>query len=158
MVSIRYVIACLLCAGVLLVGASSLPVSAQQNQQDAGAPPTGDPCAGSTGFLALPPWYDGLTEARDGDCEIMSPNDEKVGGISNFIWIIVLNVVEMILRASAYASVAFIIYGGYKYMISAGSPDGMVGARKTILNAVIGLVISLAAVAIVNTVSGSIGA
>jgi hypothetical protein len=37
-------------------------------------------------------------------------------------------------------------------MISAGSPDGMVSARKTILNAVIGLIISIVAVAIVRII------
>ena len=54
-------------------------------------------------------------------------------------------------------AVAFIIYGGYKYMISAGSPDGMTGAKKTIMNAVIGLVLSIAAVAIVRSISIGIG-
>ena len=110
-------------------------------------------CENAT-FLTLPAWYNGLAtySEAEAECSINSPND--AGGVSNFVWIIVLNVVEMLLRAAAYAAVAFIIYGGYKYMISAGSSDGMVAARKTIMNACIGLIISLAAVAIVNTISG----
>ena len=109
------------------------------------------PCSQS--MLGFPAWYRGLV--KDGSCDIQSPND--VGGIGPFIWIIVLNIVEMILRAAGYAAVGFIIYGGYKYMISAGSPEGMVAARKTIMNAAIGLIISIAAVAIVRTVSTGIG-
>lgn len=99
-------------------------------------------------FLTLPAWYNGLL---DGDCEVQSPT--AVGGFTKFVTIIGLNIVEMILRLAGYASAAFIIYGGYKYIYSAGSPDGMVSARKTIMNAVIGLVISIAAVAIVNTIA-----
>jgi hypothetical protein len=62
----------------------------------------------------------------------------------------------MILQLVGYIAVGFIIFGGYKYMISAGSPDGMVKARKTITNAIIGLVISIFSVAIVKIISGAI--
>lgn len=105
-------------------------------------------------LLTLPAWYNGLTVAKDGNCELKSPTE--VGGISNYIWLIALNVVEIILQLVGYIAVGFIIFGGYKYMISAGSPDGMVKARKTITNAIVGLVISIASVAIVNLVAGAI--
>ena len=118
--------------------------------------------AGSNGhcnnyfLLTIPAWYNNVNRTSEGGgCEIASPTE--VGGIGPFIWIIVLNIVEMILRAAGYAAVGFIIYGGYKYMISAGSPEGMVAARKTIMNAAIGLIISIGAVAIVRTVSTGIG-
>lgn len=113
-----------------------------------------DKAACDSTFLGIPAWYNGL--AADGDCTI-SPNSNAENGLSSFIWRIALNLVEAILRIVGYATVGFIIYGGYKYMISAGSPDGMTAARKTILNAVIGLVISIAAVAIVRTVSLGVG-
>lgn len=104
-----------------------------------------------TRILTIPAWYNGLT---DGSCNLQNPN--SVGGISNFIWRIALNIVEMILQIVGYITVGFIIFGGYKYMISTGSPDGMVKARKTITNAVIGLLISIFSVAIVNLVAGAI--
>ena len=62
----------------------------------------------------------------------------------------------MILQIVAYIAVAFIIVGGFKYITSAGSPDGMVKARKTITNAVVGLLISIFSVAIVNVISGAL--
>lgn len=103
-------------------------------------------------FLTFPAWYNGVNKAVDGGCEIASPIE--VGGFSVFIWRIILNIIEIMLNAVGYLAVAFIIYGGFKYIYSAGSPDGMVKARKTIMNAVIGLIISIMSVAIVNTIAG----
>jgi hypothetical protein len=111
-------------------------------------------------FLTMPAWYNGVNRMVDMDdegnasCEIAPPSAFGLGG---FVWRIALNLVEILLNLVGYASVGFIIYGGYKYMISAGSPDGMVSARKTIMNAVIGLAISIASVGIVQTIAGSLG-
>ena len=99
-------------------------------------------------YLTLTALY---TELLDRSCEINSP--DIVGGLSPFIWKIVSNVIEIALQAVAYISVGFIIYGGYLYMIGAGSADKMVNARKTILNAVIGLVISFFSVVAVNLIA-----
>ena len=146
-------------AALLAIGAAVLfstqPVAAQAVVE---SPETEEEECGDARFLGFPPWYRGLTETVTIDkvekCEIKAlSGDDKVSG---FIWTIVLNVIEMLLVAAGYAATAFIIYGGYKYMISAGSPDGMVAARKTIMNAVIGLILSVAAIAIVNTVSKGI--
>lgn len=99
----------------------------------------------------FPTWYRGVYENKGDDCEIQDPS-KVAGGINAFIWIIVLNVIEMALVAVGYISVGFIIYGGYLYIIGAGSADKITAGRKTILNAVIGLVISFFSVAIVNIV------
>lgn len=117
---------------------------------DPSAPPTS--CGGQY-FLTFPAWYQGVVDAN---CEVISPSAHP-GGFSGFIWTIVLNIVEMILNLVGYAAVAYLIWGGYRYMISAGSSDGMAAAKKTITNAVIGLVISVAAVAIVRAVSSGLG-
>lgn len=102
-------------------------------------------------FLTFPAWYRGLT---DGACNIKSP--AKAGGVSNFIWTIALNIIEMVLQIIGYLAVGYIIWGGYRYIISAGSSDGMVKARKTITNAAIGLVISILSVMFVNVIAGSL--
>lgn len=113
------------------------------------AGPTGGNC--NPHFLTFPTWYRGLTK---GDCSIKSPSD--VGGISPFIWKIVLNIVEIMLQLVGYASVGFIMYGGFLYLTSAGQPDKATAGRKTILNAIIGLVLSFFSVAIVTLISGNI--
>lgn len=102
-------------------------------------------------LLTFPAWYRGVV---DDNCDINDPN--KAGGLAKFIWTIVLNVIETLLQLVGYISVGFIIAGGFKYMTSAGSPDGMVRARKTILNAIIGLALSMFSVGIVNVIAGAI--
>jgi hypothetical protein len=108
------------------------------------------PCV--TRFLTFPAWFRGLT---DSNCDIKKPDSSKAG-LSKFIWTIVLNVIEIILQLVGYASVAYIMYGGFKYLTSAGASDGIVKARKIITNAVVGLVLSIFSVAIVNVVAGAL--
>lgn len=105
-------------------------------------------------ILSIPPWYRGLTDAN---CNIRSPvrsQGEAGAELSSFIWRIALNVVEIMLHIVGYAAVGFIIYGGFSYLTSTGQPDKIAGAKKTVMNAIIGLVISLFAIAIVNVVVG----
>lgn len=104
----------------------------------------------NSGLLTFPAWYDGVTEG----CEVVIEPGEN--GVRDFVLTVSLNIVEMILQLVGYIAFGFIIYGGYKYMISAGSSDGMTKARKTITNAVVGLLISIFSVAIVNLVGGAI--
>ena len=102
-----------------------------------------------TRLLGIPPWYRGLTGPAP-DCNIVSPDD--AGGLSAFIWKIVLNVIEMAIVATAYIATFFILFGGFLYMTGGALPAQLEKARKTILNAVIGLVICLAAIALTNLV------
>jgi uncharacterized membrane protein len=102
-------------------------------------------------LLTFPAWFRGLT---DGKCDIKNPT--QAGGISTFIWTIVLNVIELGLQLVGYLSVAFIIRGGFKYMTAIGEAGEIEKAKTIIKNAVIGLVISIFSVAIVNFISGAI--
>ncbi|MNQ27268.1 hypothetical protein D3C85_405230 [compost metagenome] len=108
-------------------------------------------CTGGN-ILTIPPWYKGLQD--DNDCKkLKGPAD--LGGLSNYIWKIVLNIIEIMLHLVGYICVAFIIYGGFIFMTAGGS-DGAAKGRTTLLNAVIGVVISMASIAIVNLVTGFI--
>jgi len=101
-------------------------------------------------FLGFPTWYRGVV---DGNC-----NPEVVdGNISNFIWHIVLNCIEMGLVAVGYLAVFFILFAGFRLLTSTGNAEVVAKARMTILNAVIGLVISVASIAIVRLFFGIIG-
>jgi len=111
----------------------------------------------SSTLLTFPAWYQGLQRP---DCSIKSPSDFKTAtdtsGLSTFIWKIVLNIVDLLLQVVGYVSVAFIMVGGFKFLTGTGTPDVVAKARTTILNAVIGLVISIFSVAIVNVVADSL--
>jgi len=104
-------------------------------------------------LLTFPVWYRGLVGPAP-DCNLLSPDNPAVGGLSNFIWRIVLNVTEIGLQLVGYIAVGFILYGGFQFLTSQGSSEGSAKARKTILNAVVGLVISIASIAIVNLTLG----
>lgn len=101
--------------------------------------------------LTFPTWYRGITDAS---CNIKNPNE--VGGLPTFIAKIGLNVIEVMLQLVGFLAVGYIIAGGFKYLTSTGSPDDIVKARKTILNAVIGLLISIFSIGIVNVVAGAV--
>lgn len=114
-------------------------------------------CTGGN-ILTIPPWYKGLQS--DSDCKkLKSPSEfnspGKEDGLSNYIWKIVLNIIEIMLHLVGYICVAFIIYGGFIFMTAGGS-DGAAKGRTTLLNAIIGLVISVASIAIVNLITGFI--
>lgn len=120
--------------------------------------PTPTPAASTTTcsqrFLTFPTWFRGLVDETDPDCKIKSPDD--VGGLSNFIWHIVLNVIEIGLQLVVYLTIFFIVWGGFQFLTSQGVPEATAKARKTILDAVIGLFISIAAIAVVNIIFGII--
>lgn len=118
----------------------------------------------SQGKSIFPSWYDDL--CKSGTDQIMSPaemgaNDADKAtatGRNIGLWasVLAMNIVKILLMVVGFVSLGFIIYGGFKYMTAGDSSAGTVAARKTITNAVIGLVISIMAVAIVNLVVGAI--
>ena len=119
-------------APMVAVAAPASPASAACNDQ----------------LLGIPAWYRGVV---DGSCNIEMPKGDQAA-LSGFIWKIVLNIIEMVLVIVVYVVVAFILYGGFLFMTGGGNPSTIEKARKTILNAVIGLAISMASIAIVNLI------
>ena len=108
--------------------------------------------------VLFPAWYDGLL-CKDGN--IKSPADTSLGSdtgkqFGTWLTIIAMNIVRMLLYIVGYVSLIFIIWGGFKYMTQGDNSSGTVAARKTIQNAIIGLVISIMSIAIVQFIAGSI--
>ncbi len=136
-------------AGLFIFGLAA-PVMAAITPQTALA---GAACEGRV--LGIPPWYRGLT---DDDCNIASPTDsgDQGDGLQTFIWKIVLNIIEMAIIIVAYIAVFFILYGGFMYLTGGGNPSQLEKAKKSITNAVIGLVIAMASVGIINFIFGII--
>lgn len=107
----------------------------------------------NTRFLTFPTWYRGLTGPAP-DCSFKAKSGNE--GISKTIWTIALNVLEILIQLVAYLAAGFIIWGGFIYLTSQGSSDGIARGRKMILNAVIGLVLALGAVFVISYVAGTI--
>lgn len=100
--------------------------------------------------LGIPPWFRGLVKEDGNQCVVIEP--AAVGGLQQFIWKIVLNIIDMALVIVGYIAVFFILFGGFQFITGGSSPDQVSKARKTILNAVIGLTIALASIGIVNLI------
>lgn len=112
-------------------------------------------------ILTLKPWYDGLMNTTKDPknpnyCSIDMPKG-SAQSMAGFIWKIVLNIVDDLFQIVAYITTGFIMYGGFLMLTASGSSDRTSKAIKTIINAMIGLVIALASIAIVNLVSSRIG-
>lgn len=138
-------------AFIAIFSATAVAVAVPQSAHAAVQPDNSASCGGAR-FLTMPAWYRGVAgKDSNGDCAVLV---EAAGGdLKTFIWKIAFNIVEIMLHLVGYVAGAFVIVGGFKYLTSAGSPDGNVNGRKTILNAVIGLVISIMSIGIVNLVT-----
>ncbi len=104
------------------------------------------------GFLGFPPWYRGLTKLN---CDIKGPDATK-DGLSIFIWTIALNVLQMAIVLVIYIASFFFLYGGWLFIFSQGKPEGIAKGKSTMTMALIGLVVSIIAVALVNYIWSSI--
>ena len=105
-------------------------------------------------FLGLRPWYMGVVETDDkGNCVVRMQGDSGNGGdIAKFVWKIALNIIADVSLMVGYVSAGFIVYGGYKYIMSGGEAKNVMLAKTTITNAVIGLIIAILSTVIVNTI------
>lgn len=110
-------------------------------------------------LFGAPPWFRGLTEVKTvggvDECVIVSP--DAAGGLTAFIWKVVLNVIEMVLVFVVYIAVFFILYGGFLFITGGSNPSQTQKAKTAILNAVIGLAITLGAIAITNLIFSLLG-
>jgi hypothetical protein len=147
----------ILAFGMSVIVGGSLFATLGSNSVSAVAIVQGSPVSDcSQGFLTFPTWFRGLVKVGETvpgtyECVIESPND--VGGLGPFITHIALNVIEIGMQIAGYLAAGFILYGGFMFLTSQGAPDATVKARQTILNAVIGLIVSIIAVAAINFIS-----
>lgn len=120
--------------------------------------PGGNPCDQS--IFGIPPWYHGMMNSGSSGCEF-TPITYSDGGKDKTDFVktgakVISNVIQAGLVIVAYVTIGFLIRGGFGYLTSTGSPDGMAVAKKTITNALIGMIISLLAASIVNAIGEAI--
>lgn len=135
-------------AAGLFIFAVASPVMALATPQ----PVSAAACEGRV--LGIPPWYRGITNENPPKCDLKSP--DELGGISSYVWVIVLNIIEMAIVIVAYIAVFFILYSGFLYITGGSNPSQLENAKKSLTNAVIGLVIAMSAIAINNLIFGII--
>ena len=97
-------------------------------------------CTTGSTFMNLPTWFKGLpAEEINGECVITTPGNSNE--LRAYFWTVALNITSIIFGVAGYLAVLFVMIGGIRIMTSAGNPAGMVAGRKTITNALIGVVI-----------------
>ena len=74
----------------------------------------------------------------------------QAGGVT------VTNILNIVFGIVGALTFLFIVYGGFKYVMSRGDPQATNTAKNTIIYAVVGMIITLSAAAIVNFVFGRI--
>ena len=78
-------------------------------------------------------------------------------GGGNAVYKIIKGIINLLITIAGIISVIMIIVGGIKYSTSGGDAKAISSGKDTLVYAVIGLVISVMAFAIVNVVLGKIG-
>lgn len=112
-------------------------------------------------LLGIPPWYRGMTKEQPNpstgqqECVIKGPGVGE-DNIQNYVLKLALNIVEILVVVTGYIAFFFLLYGGFQFLTGGSNPSQTVNARKTMLNAIIGLVIALGAVGITNLIFGVI--
>jgi hypothetical protein len=105
-------------------------------------------------FFGLPTWYKYLpgettTESLTG-LESCTP---KLTNIAD-VWLIGAAILDILLRLAAMLAVFYIVFAGVKYIQSQGQPDQTKKAKDALVNAIVGLVIAVAATVLVSFVAG----
>jgi hypothetical protein len=122
---------------------------------------------GATGFFGLKPWYyymdEELGQPKHGDtpadaCGVRcfnifvqgSSTPNECGQTKSDIPGIILVVIDDLLRIGGLVAVAFVIIGAFQYVSSRGNSERTAAAQSTIMSALVGLIITLVAVAVIS--------
>lgn len=112
------------------------------------------PCQPGGSLLGLPTWYKYLDGQRVMDESTGIEICQPVFAGANDIWKVVASVLETLLRVGSLIAIGFVVFGGVTYITSQGSPDKTKQALQTIISALVGLVISIIAAALVGFIAG----
>jgi len=111
-------------------------------------------------FFAIPSWSKYLpVNLEDGICkvkvEFIDPSTHVLKLDS--LLLVGLGILDILLRVAALVAVGFIVYAGVQYVTAQGEPEKSKHALGTIINALIGLGITIVAAAAVSFVGHRFG-
>lgn len=94
-------------------------------------------------FLGIPAWYNGTCGT-------------EYSNIGDFIKIVLPNIIRILFGALGLVSFAFIIISGFQMMIAQGDRGRVAAAQSTLIKAIAGLIIGIAANAIVKFIGDAV--
>ena len=115
-------------------------------------------------FFGLEPWYKyiGLHEETQNShfagctVDLQLSNGHGVKDL-NKLWLIVMAIFEDLLRIATVVAFAFVVYGGFRYITSQGEPENIKAALRTIVSALIGLVIAIVSATVIGFIATALG-
>ena len=96
----------------------------------------------------IPTWYQYLEFNEN--CSVKLNISSDPGDL----WLVGFGIIDILLRLAGLIAVGFIMYGGFRFVTSQGEAEGIKAARSTVLNAIIGLVITIFASTLETFVAG----
>lgn len=119
------------------------------------------PTAGN--FFGFPTWYKYLVDAgytkldKLNHCQL-DPQFIQNGKLNlTSVTLVFFGIIDILLRLAAVVAVGYIVYAGFQYLTAQGEPEKAKRALGTIINALIGLGITISAAAIVSFIGHRIG-
>jgi amino acid transporter len=77
------------------------------------------------------------------------PGENTINGL-------IITVIGLLLSVAFGLAVLFLIIGGFRYITSAGNEESAEAGRKTVINAIIGIIIIVLSYVIINVVSNTV--
>ena len=108
-------------------------------------------------FFGLVPWYHYLPKGDFQNCNLVNFSFIPTATTQSDIPLILLAIVDDLLRIAGIVAVGYIIYGGFQYVGSQGSPDKTARAQNTVTDALIGLAIAIVAISAVSFIANKLG-
>lgn len=107
-------------------------------------------------FLGLPHWYEYLE--LDPECRVNGPTKPGSDNLdmTKVITRVSLAIIDILMRIGGMVAFGFIVYSGFRFVMSQGNPDQEKAARETAINALIGMVITIFAIAIVTFIGNKL--
>jgi hypothetical protein len=113
----------------------------------------------SKSFMGLKPWFAYLPDRafESGTCNIeefffLAGKDANGDDQPSYLPPVLLAVADDLVRVAGLVAVAYVVVGGAHMIISQGDPERAKRGRETVLNALIGVVVAIAAAAVVSFV------
>lgn len=140
--------------GFILLFMSTFSVLQISTTQTASAAP----CEPANSFLGIPTWYKYLEgENSSGRCSpVLEDRGDDDPRRFNVVLPIALAVLEIFIRLAGIVAVVMVFIGAFRFITTQGNSEKAASARKTIINAIIGLVIVIIATTVVNFIGNSL--
>ncbi len=116
-----------------------------------------DACDKSGDFFGLLPWYHYLPPGDFSGCDLVNFNFLPSSSVASDVPLVMLAVIDDLLRIAGIVAIAFVIVGSVRYITSQGNPEQTAQAQSTIINALIGTAIAIAAATFVGFVGSQLG-